>query len=68
MDGNGGQVKIQAELLSDTGVTPDIKKIVSQAIGTGLQGQAQALVGIQSILGSVPGPAQQELQSALDTA
>jgi hypothetical protein len=68
MGGNGGQVKIQAELLSHSGVTPDIKKIVSQAIGTGLQGQAQALVGIQSIIGAVPGPAQQQLQSALDMA
>jgi hypothetical protein len=68
MGGNGGQVKIQAELLSNSGVTPDIKKIVSQAIGTGLQGQAQALVGIQSIIGAVPGPAQQQLQSALDLA
>ena len=68
MNGNGGQVKIQAELLSAKDVTPDIKKIVSQAIGTGLQGQAQALVGIQSIIGAVPGPAQQQLQSALDLA
>jgi len=68
MAGNGAQVQTQASLLANAGLTPDIKKLISQAIGTGLQGQAQSLVGIQSILGVIPGPVQQQLQSALDLA
>jgi hypothetical protein len=68
MAGNGVQVQSQASLLANVGLTPDIKKLVTQAIGTGLQGQAQSMVGIQSILGVIPGPVQQQLQSALDLA
>src|SRR5205085_4509017 len=68
MAGNGAQVQSQASLLANVGLTPDIKKLLSQAIGTGLQGQVQSLVGIQSILGVIPGPVQQQLQSALDLA
>lgn len=68
MAGNGAQVQSQASLLANVGLTPDVKKLISQAIGTGLQGQAQSLVGIQSILGAIPGPVQQQLQAALDLA
>ncbi|MDX6645885.1 MAG: hypothetical protein QOK40_1612 [Miltoncostaeaceae bacterium] len=68
MNGNGAQVQSQASLLGNVSLTPDVKKLVTKAIGSGLQGQAQSLVGIQSILGAVPGPAQQQLQSALQLA
>jgi hypothetical protein len=67
MNGNGVQLSGQASLLAG-GLVPDVSKLVSKALGIGLQGQAQALVGVQSIIGAVPGPVQQQLESAMQIA